>query len=215
MKKSFDRVAWIYDFLAGMVFGRAIRRSQTVHLSDLPKGGKVLIVGGGTGWILIEILKHLHPDQVIYIDSSPEMIYKTRKKLARKRPQDQGKVHLVVGPLREYLPAEPMDLVITNFFLDVLPPDQIWVRMSELKERLVEGGYWHFADFNYPKKGAGRQLARILIPFMYFFFRKVAGISARQLPNFGDLFDQLGMTELQEERFYGKLIRSVVYRKQN
>ncbi|MEZ4686196.1 MAG: hypothetical protein R3B47_09055 [Bacteroidia bacterium] len=57
---SFNRLAPVYDFLASLVFGNRIRQAQRWLLDFIPEGSSILILGGGTGWILEELAEKAH-----------------------------------------------------------------------------------------------------------------------------------------------------------
>ena len=84
---GFDRVAWCYDVLAGLVFGPAQRRAQQAALVGLPAGAPhVLILGGGTGWVLLEVLRCRPQATVLYLEASPKMLTRASTRLARVCP---------------------------------------------------------------------------------------------------------------------------------
>ena len=65
---GFDRVAWFYDGLALLVFGSAQRAAQRAALRGLTLGRPhVLILGGGTGWVLGEVLRRVPAATVLYL----------------------------------------------------------------------------------------------------------------------------------------------------
>ena len=59
MASNYDNSAAFYDQLSQMVFGKALIRAQLYLLQQVPPNSTVLIVGGGTGWILEE-LSNIH-----------------------------------------------------------------------------------------------------------------------------------------------------------
>src|SRR5437764_9916137 len=81
MKRSYDAVAGVYDILAGIFIGKALREAQIYLVQYIPAGAKILIVGGGTGWILEEITRiHNKGMQIDYLDISVSMISKAKKR---------------------------------------------------------------------------------------------------------------------------------------
>ena len=212
MKKSFDRVAWIYDKLAGWVFGKSIKTSQTSLLPELPKGGKLLIVGGGTGWILPALFQQAKPEHIFYVDSSGKMI-----ELAQKSFESLGlpsdRITFFTQPFGPGVVTEEVDIVITNFYLDLFPPQTLPEQMALLHRLLKPNGTWLFTDFQYPKGGISRFFSRLLIPLMYLFFKIFTGIPASHLPDFESEFHQLGLKNEMERFFYGQMIRTAIYRK--
>lgn len=213
MSKSFDRVAGVYDLLAKLVFGKSIKQAQIHLFPHIPKGGRILIVGGGTGWILPPVLAELQPEKVVYVDISPKMIQSAREQLQAKAPEWKDKVQFIQDTGDADFLSAPVDVVITPFFLDVFPPDQLPRVAERLRAALKSGGYWSFTDFRYPPNGFFRFYAKLLIPTMYFFFRFLTGVEAKKLPDFVALFKEIGMELQTEEFFYGKLIRTAVYTK--
>jgi ubiquinone/menaquinone biosynthesis C-methylase UbiE len=61
MLNNYDRIARIYDKLSRMVFGKSIVRAQQSILPFITTPARMLIVGGGTGWILEEIARFTQP----------------------------------------------------------------------------------------------------------------------------------------------------------
>ena len=55
MPNNYDAAAWFYDGLSRLVFGDALVRAQRFLVEHIAAESKLLIVGGGTGWILEEI----------------------------------------------------------------------------------------------------------------------------------------------------------------
>src|ERR1700712_3870968 len=82
-ENNYDKIAWAYDWLGHLVFGSAIRNAQIDMLPFIAEGKKILIAGGGTGWILEEIARLYQSGLLItYIDISEKMICKSKKRWA-------------------------------------------------------------------------------------------------------------------------------------
>ncbi|RZL54089.1 MAG: methyltransferase type 12, partial [Pedobacter sp.] len=75
MINNYDKIANQYDTLSRLVFFKSQVNAQINQLHNIPKDSSVLIVGGGTGWILEEIVK-LHPSgiKIIYVEISAKML---------------------------------------------------------------------------------------------------------------------------------------------
>jgi ubiquinone/menaquinone biosynthesis C-methylase UbiE len=89
---SFNRIAPVYDILASIVFGNAIKKAQFWLLDHVPAGSSVLIAGGGTGWILQEIARKRLDCSIHFLDISEEMI-----RLAKKTQGDRSRYFLSAG----------------------------------------------------------------------------------------------------------------------
>ncbi|WP_141765680.1 class I SAM-dependent methyltransferase, partial [Hymenobacter coccineus] len=95
---NFDRIAWCYDALAGLVFGGSLRAAQRAALDGLPAGApRVLILGGGTGWVLGEVLRRRPGATVLYLEASGPMLARATARLRRERPEAAGQVEFRVG----------------------------------------------------------------------------------------------------------------------
>jgi spermidine synthase len=69
MAANFNNSAWFYDGLSRLVYGNALVEAQVYLLQFIRPNSKILIAGGGTGWILEELAK-LHPEglKIAYVE---------------------------------------------------------------------------------------------------------------------------------------------------
>ena len=49
---NYNNIAWIYDWLAKVVFGRKQELASRAFLRIIPNDAKILVIGGGTGKII-------------------------------------------------------------------------------------------------------------------------------------------------------------------
>jgi len=82
MAANFNNSAWFYDPLSRVVYGKALVNAQSWLLNYIPKKANVLIVGGGTGWILEELTR-IHPDDltITYVEIAANMIALSEKRI--------------------------------------------------------------------------------------------------------------------------------------
>ena len=107
MRNNYDRIARYYDVLSRMVFFRAQLKAQIDQLHFIPANSSVLIVGGGTGWILEEIAKlHSSGLRITYVEISAKML-----ELSRKRNVRANQVTFVHSPAEELGGSIPEDQV--------------------------------------------------------------------------------------------------------
>ncbi len=200
-KGGFDSIAYIYEALAFVVFGNDLRKAQRTFLHRLPTHGHVLIMGGGAGWILKEVLERCPDLRVDYVEASEKMI-----SLARHKVPDCYNVSFIHGT-EESIPMRQYDCIITNFFLDVFAEKSLLGVMCLLKERLAADGLWLCTDF----RVTNRMSHKFLIWLMHRFFRMFASLESKALLDFRPFFVQVHM-ELEEETEYRNgLIFSAVY----
>jgi ubiquinone/menaquinone biosynthesis C-methylase UbiE len=210
---SFQRVAPYYDFLARMVFGKSIHKAQRRYLTEIREGSQVLIVGGGTGWILKDLL-HLRNCQIIYLETASSMRKRAEQhyRKLKKRFLSRGNEVIFVQGSVSALPADSAyDVVITFFLLDLYAPAAARQLMLALKARLNPNGLWLFSDFEKSPHWVKTLWQRPLIWLMYRFFRLTTNLQNDELPDFRQLFHSLAFREVKRAYYYGTFIRTVVY----
>ena len=202
--KGFDRVAFCYDFLARLVFGNAIVSAQEYYLREIKDGDHVLILGGGTGWILDSILRESNPGEIWYIDSSPKMI--DRSKARTKNPE---RIHFITGTTDQIPGHISFDVIITNFFLDMFNDDRLPGIISEIVKCASPDGVWLCSDFI----NTGKSSHKILLKMMFLFFRLTADLENNQLPDWESTLIRGGVYKAKEKHFFNGFIRSIVFLK--
>jgi spermidine synthase len=214
---DFDSIAFLYDTLAALVFGKSIRHAQLATIGYIPDGATVLIMGGGTGWYLKELLAQKKLHKVVYLEASKQMMDLTRKKLAGflSEPTGSTTLELRLGTEEAIEAGENFDIVITHFFLDIFAPICLQKVMERLNKALKEDGLWLIADFRLVNQQTGiyHWWKKALIKSMYLFFRVVSHISAKDLPQLESSFSCLDMQLITKRSFYAGLIFSAIYKK--
>jgi tRNA (cmo5U34)-methyltransferase len=210
---NFDSVALWYDTMAAWVFGKAIRQAQLETIAWIPDGSAVLIIGGGTGWYLKELLARKKLQKVVYLEASGRMLDLTQKKLKGLSPTLTATVELRHGTEQNLYKEELFDVIVTHFFLDIFAPTRLQQVTSSLKEVLNPHGLWLITDFRLSSNQTGFAYwwKKVLIASMYLFFRFFCRISAKELPDFGHVFSELGMQPVHKKYFFRGLIFSAVY----
>src|SRR4051812_25234860 len=91
---TFNGLAFVYDGLAKLVFGKSIQDAQRCFLNQLSDKRNILILGGGTGWILEEVILKNSACDIWYVEASSKMIELSQRKL----PKDYAsRVHFIHG----------------------------------------------------------------------------------------------------------------------
>lgn len=197
---DFDRVAWYYDALSAAVFGPVLRRAQQAALAGLPAGApRVLILGGGSGWVLGEVLRRRPAARVVYLEASAAMLGRARALLARDFPAGQAQVDFRLGTELQLQPADSFDAVLTFFVLDCIAPAALGPALQRLRAALYPGGQWLLAEFSPPR----RWWQRGLLGAMYAFFRLTARLQVRQLPDYPGALRAQGLQPRPATYFLG------------
>lgn len=208
MTNNYDKIARYYDVLSRTVFRRSIINAQVCLLPYIHERSTVLIVGGGTGWILEEITR-LRPAglEITYVEISAAML-----RLSAARDCKQNKVIFVHQSVETFVPSPAYDVILTPFLFDNFSAVNAEIVFDKLHTALKAGGSWLFADFVYDVN-EGKLWQRLLLRTMYTFFRVLCKIEASRLNDMEGMFLKFHYQRVFEEFHYRKFIRSSVYRK--
>ncbi len=207
-RTGFDIIAPVYDPLARAVFGCSIRSSQTFFLDNISSGSNVLVLGGGTGWILMELFKFNPECCVWYIEPSRKMMDQAQRRV-KKLPS--ATVTFILGTEESIPSGIKYDAVITNFYFDLFSAESLKRVLNCIRQSLHSHGIILVADFI----ATGRFKHRALLHTMYQFFRVVCGIETTRLPNWQGELSRSGFEEMKSKMFYNGFIKSSVYRNLN
>jgi len=201
---GFDSLAATYDMMARLAFGNSIRNAQLCYLEEVGRASRVLVLGGGTGWLLGELLRISSACEVWYIDASLKMLQRA-KRIARHHPGSI--VHFIHGT-EESIPFNVQyDVVITNFYFDMFSHDLLRKALGQINRSIAPGTKLLASDF--VENNVWWQ--SFLLFTMYQFFRRVCKIEAHRLPDWEACL-RINNFECKESRFfYGKFIKSSVF----
>ena len=215
---NFDSIAPVYDLLASLVFGKTIRNTQRHYLSVIPDHARILIIGGGSGWILTDILlrkKNLR--HITYLEASSVMLDLASKKLTTFKAlptESQLPVITFRHGTEDDIPADDFyDVVITNFFLDLFDEAELQEVMKKLSAVLHPEGIWLFSDFNICNQPVNAWWQRLLVRSMYWFFRITCQLTPASLPDFKRAFHQHGWIQTQSKYFFHEMMVTKVFRR--
>lgn len=210
-KVNFSNITPIYDLLGTLAFAGRLHKSQQYMLELYPKSVEnILIIGGGTGKFLTEIVSSIKFNELIYIDISPGMIKSARKKIVKNSPDQLSNIEFICGGINN-LPKKDYDLVITHYFLDCLTPESYLKIVEELKNSLKPTGLWSMVDFYNTNQDP---LKKRFISLLYRFFHITCNLPSIQLTDFDSWFNK-NMNRLNRKEFIGGLLKSTLYKKEN
>lgn len=206
---ALNRFNWIaprYDRLVHLIFGGTLHRAQLHFISAIGPRDRVLILGGGSGKLLNELLIIRPLIAVTYIEASSEMI-----RLTRQNIHQNPNVIFIHGTQND-IPEGRYDVVITNFFLDLFTNVGVETLIKIVLEKFDVNGKWLVTDFENTNKISHR----ILLSLMYFFFRAIGSISVKRLPEWLPVFMKAGL-ELKAEKMFndGFVSARIFVRKRN
>lgn len=205
MPSNYDNAAWFYDRLSRLVYGDNLVKAQTALLHLIPEKAKILIAGGGTGWIIEEIAK-IHPSglTITYVEVSANMMA-----LSKKRDPRHNLVTYINKPIEEADLSNDFDVVITSFLFDNFSPSTFKRVFNHLNLLLKPGGIWLNTDFQL----TGKWWQGPLLKSMYLFFKLLGCMEAKNLADIKPYFQEAVYTVVSQVFFFGDFIASTAYRK--
>jgi len=205
MPANYNNSAWFYDTLSQLVYGKALVNAQVYLLHQIPANTNVLIVGGGTGWILEE-LACIHPQglSITYVEVAPAMMA-----LSKKRNVGGNKVIFINDAIERVTVSSDFDVVITPFLFDNFIEENLHKVFHSINILLKKGGLWLNCDFQL----TGKWWQQIMLKSMFIFFRLICNIEASKLPKIKECFEEEGFKEITQKNFFGDFVGAGVYRK--
>jgi ubiquinone/menaquinone biosynthesis C-methylase UbiE len=205
MYPDFNKVARPYDFMSRLVFGNALVDAQVSLLGNILPGSRILIVGGGTGWILEEISKvHESGLEICYVEISSAMIT-----LSKKKNGKHNRIIFFQQPVETFHSDKPFDVIITPFFFDLFKRDKIETLFNHLDQQLRSNGFWLYTDF-IPSRYQTQFWHKALLKTMYLFFSLTSKVEAGKLIDM-DFYFGKRYVKTSEMWFYRYFIRSAAY----
>lgn len=205
-KNDFDSIAGIYDGVARLVFGKSIGESQVVFLSMIKPQSTVLVLGGGTGWALQELIKARPSVEVVYVEKSRKMLDAAKSRMAK---WNTSNVRWVNSSIEEWENTVQYDIITCYFFLDVFESGKLeQVIVPKLVKWLKPNGHILVADFQ--RSNVISQ--KILLSAMHLFFRLTCRLESRALSDLHGTLKSVGFTAIKEVYFFKQLIFSRVYK---
>ncbi len=205
-KGNYDPVASWYDRLSRLVFFKAQVNAQTDQLRFLQNYQRILIVGGGTGWILEELASRNNNLEITYVEISINML-----KLAMKRNTGSNTVTFLNFAIENFNDSTPYDAILTAFLFDNFGEDKAKSVFYGLHNKLKNGGLWLFADFS--DNHLHTKWQSVLLKIMYFFFKRSANIEAKYLISMYPFFNKENYKYLLERYYYFSFIKATVFKK--
>lgn len=192
------------------MFFKSQVNAQIDQLKFIPKGSTILLVGGGTGWILEEIAKFIPIGlSIIYVELSAKMIA-----LSKVRNFGRNKVEFVNAGIEEFETDIKFDVILTPFLFDNFSQNRIMLVFNKLDVQLKNNGLWFLVDFSLTGQN-GKWWKLILLKSVYLFFRILGIIEAKSLIETDSYFIEERYEKLEEKHYYGTLIKGIIYQKQN
>ena len=214
IQRGFDFLSPMYNKISQAFFGKSLINSQKYFIPNLKKAKSVLILGGGTGEILADLMKFQISEYYYYLDISQGMIDRSEKLISEKFIENINQVRFDCGSYQNISVHPPFDLVITPYFLDCFKEKEVENVINLLHSKLADGGEWLFVDFNVSNKSFISKISSyLIIKFLYLFFNVLCRINVYQLPNFSKYFSEQKLEVISEKYFLQEMLVGRIYKK--
>jgi len=207
-RSNFNKIAPYYDRICQLVFGLRVKNAQIASLKFIPANSTVLIVGGGTGWILNEI-NRIHPSglNITYLEKSSKMI-----QLSKEKSLSFNMIEFLQKSIDTTdLFYQKYDVILTPFLLDCFSRVNLRMVFKKLDESLKINGLWLYIDFNISPKSKLWQ--RMTIKLMCIFFRLTCNLEISRLASVSAYFARFKI--IKEKMYLNKFIVMRVFQKRN
>ncbi len=208
ISKGFEALAEVYDAMMRCVFWGNIERSQICFLEYLPKQATVLIIGGGTGWIVEAIWKIRPEAKIVYVELSPKMLSKTKQRIPKHKATQ---IQLLLGDENAIPDGVLFDAVCTFFFLDLFPEKKASPLVSLIDKSLKTNGLWLYADFE--AQGSKCWFKKNFIHLMYLVCACFCKLENTTYWHYSSAIQHLQYKQMATKTFNGGLIRAYCFSK--
>ncbi|WP_029275301.1 class I SAM-dependent methyltransferase, partial [Pedobacter borealis] len=207
MNNNYDKIAGHYDALSRLVFFKSQVNAQVNQLPYIQENSHILIVGGGTGWILEELSKIYIGLKIVYVEISAKMIA-----LSQKRNYKNNHVEFVNIGIEDFKTDVLFDVILTPFLFDNFAEQRAAKVFVQLNGYLKKDGLWFQVDFSLNKTN-GNWWKWLLIRSMYGFFKLLGIVEAHQLIDMNPYFFKANYLIVEERLYYGRFIKATIFRK--
>lgn len=206
---NFDRLAPHYGWLEAVCGGGLLQRARTAWLDELRGCRRILSAGEGHGRFAAACAVRFPAAELTCLEPSGAMLARARRRPGAAAPSVRWQQVRVA----QWEPDGKFDAIVTCFFLDCFPPDQLAQVVARLAAGATADARWLVTDFALPPPGPARWRAWVVHVLMYGFFRLVCGLPARRLTPPDNLLQAHGFRlEGRTESNWG-LLRADVWRR--
>ncbi len=204
---GYNLLAPYYQFLVKLVYGDLLFTAQTYYLKRLSSTDRhpkiILIIGGGTGQLLLFCLKKFPDARICCVELSEGMVKITKTKL---NLNDTARIDFYIEDILTWSSSIKFDFVLIPFVLDLLIEKDRKHLLKIASKNLSASGKILVTDF---RKGNGI-FQSLLIGFMYWSFRILNATQNNSLPEYEALFASTQLSIEREKRFGKRLLNELV-----
>ena len=166
-----DFLAPHYWWIERLGMGRALERRRLWFLPEIGSVRRALVLGDGDGRFLSAFVRRNSVVRADYVDLSKGMLELARQTAGTERVNyENADARTIQLPPGEY------DLIATHFFFDCFAESELEVLIGRIAKAAKPGARWVVSEFRDASFGA-----RLVVRFLYLFFRITTGLKTRRL----------------------------------
>ena len=166
-----DFLAPHYWWIERLGMGRALERRRLWFLPEIGNARRALVLGDGDGRFLRAFVRRNSVVRADYVDLSAGMLELARQKAGVERVDYQR----ADARTMEFAAGE-YDLIATHFFFDCFGGDELEALIGRIAKAAKPGARWIVSEFR-----DSSFVARLVVRFLYLFFRITTGLKTRML----------------------------------
>ena len=206
---NFDRLAPHYHRLEALSGGGLLQRARTAWLDELKDCRSILSAGEGHGRFAAACTARFPATRLTCIEASAAMIAAAKAHLGSRGVP----IRWHHAELLHWGTGEKFDAIVTCFFLDCFPPDELAAVIGKLAGCAAPKAVWLVVDFSIPAGGFARWRAKAVHTLMYAFFRRAVALPARRLTTPDALLQAQGFQLSGRREYNCGLVRADLWRR--
>lgn len=195
MLNKYNSIAVLYTLLSKLVYGNSLHNIQKKAVNQLPKEGRLLILGGGDGSILRYLYQQRPQLDIEFLEASRKMI-----DLARLKSRPNQKITFIHSDNPENCSPE-ITLILAPFFFDLFTTDETAMMLNKIEAKVNKSFILLVTDFSLDSIKHWRLLRHLQIKLSIIFFRVTVGHRLNYLPSVFQNIEKCGYKPL----FYSHL----------
>jgi ubiquinone/menaquinone biosynthesis C-methylase UbiE len=166
-----DFIAPHYWWIERLGMGRALERRRLWFLPEIGSARRALVLGDGDGRFLKAFMRRNPAVRADYVDLSKGMLDLARRKAGTERVNYENCDARTIQ-----LPPGEYDLIATHFFFDCFGAEELDRLIGRIAKAAKPGARWVVSEFR-----DSSFMARLVVRFLYLFFRITTGLETRML----------------------------------
>jgi len=187
-----DFIAPHYWWIERLGMGHALERRRLWFLPEIGSARRALVLGDGNGRFLSAFVRRNPAVRAHYVDLSKGMLELARQTAGTERVNyENADARTIQLPPGEY------DLIATHFFFDCFAESELEVLIGRIAKAAKPGARWVVSEFRDASFGA-----RLVVRFLYLFFRITTGLKTRTLVDHRPILQSHGfrLTDAHQSR---------------